>query len=617
MKPTTVLILAISVIACFLGSARANNTFDTSDATSLNSNWNGSINPAGDVDFVRIVVPSSGTLRVYTTGDTDTYGRLYNGSRTYLTYNDDGGAGLNFSISRYVSAGTYYIRVSHYSSSRTGSYTLVNSFTPDVTSDDHGNSFSSATGVSTSSTTSGNINYRGDHDYFRITIPSSGSLTVSSNGNTDVYGSLFRGGSLLTSNDDGGTNYNFRITRSVSAGTYYVRVRHYSAYQTGPYSLSVSFTSYSTPSDSNGNFGSADQVTFSGNSATVSGYSIGWRQDNDYFVFDLPSNGVLTVYSTGSTDTYGYLYNSARQLLQYSDDSNGSTNFRIVRSVNAGRYYLRVRHYSTTGTGPYGLQFSFAPNSTLPPTGSGARVAVCVGVSNYAYISDLNLADDDARAIRSMLQADGWSVTLLTDNSATKTAIRNAIQSAVSGADQFLFTFSGHGTRYGTTGYICPHDGSSAGSFISQAELESWLASGSASTRVSVILDSCNSGEFISRNLNAPANRYVQPDDSLNAPGRNGQAATYFRRDLQRNGWTILAGCRGNEFCYELPSLGYGWLSHKVFTFLPQTATDTNRNSYSALEELFVRIRGGYAGLQHPQLFDGESSRHFDIIRVR
>ena len=33
--------------------------------------------------------------------------------------------------------------------------------------------------------------------------------------------------STITYNDDGGTSANFRISRSVTAGTYYVAVRHY------------------------------------------------------------------------------------------------------------------------------------------------------------------------------------------------------------------------------------------------------------------------------------------------------------------------------------------------------------------------------------------------------
>ena len=91
---------------------------------SLGGSRSGRIDPAGDVDYFRVEVSSTGTLTVYTTGSTDTYGRLKDSSGYTLASNDDGGAGRNFRIERSVSARTYYIEVKGYSSSTTGSYTV-------------------------------------------------------------------------------------------------------------------------------------------------------------------------------------------------------------------------------------------------------------------------------------------------------------------------------------------------------------------------------------------------------------------------------------------------------------------------------------------------------------
>jgi hypothetical protein len=68
-------------------------------------------------------IPEPGELTVYTTGSTDTIGRLESSSGSTLATNDDGGASTNFRIVHNVTAGTYYIRVTGYRS-RTGSYTL-------------------------------------------------------------------------------------------------------------------------------------------------------------------------------------------------------------------------------------------------------------------------------------------------------------------------------------------------------------------------------------------------------------------------------------------------------------------------------------------------------------
>ena len=75
----------------------------------------------GDVDLFVIEMSDSGTLTVYTTGSTDTYGAILDSSGNVLDEDDDGGEGWNFRASTSVSAGTYYIRVEGF---ETGDYTL-------------------------------------------------------------------------------------------------------------------------------------------------------------------------------------------------------------------------------------------------------------------------------------------------------------------------------------------------------------------------------------------------------------------------------------------------------------------------------------------------------------
>ena len=92
-------------------------------------------------------------------------------------------------------------------------------------SDDHSNTRSGATEVSLGSSHSGEIETGSDVDYFRVQVGESGTLTVYTTGSLDTKGELqSSSGSRLTSNDDGGSGLNFRIERSVSAGTYYVKV---------------------------------------------------------------------------------------------------------------------------------------------------------------------------------------------------------------------------------------------------------------------------------------------------------------------------------------------------------------------------------------------------------
>ena len=106
-------------------------------------------------------------------------------------------------------------------------------------------------------------------------------------------------------------------------------------------------------SDDYGNtFNSATNIqvgtSYSGN--------INYAGDVDFFKFTPTVSGTYVVASSGSTDTYGYLYNSSGTELASNDDSNGSLNFSIPYNLTAYQtYYINVRHFSSSGTGAYGL----------------------------------------------------------------------------------------------------------------------------------------------------------------------------------------------------------------------------------------------------------------------
>ena len=114
---------------------------DTTSATNLalDGQQSGRIDPAGDKDYFRVQVTQTGTLTVYTTGEMDTFGRLFDSSGTRLTTNDDGGASRNFRIEREVDAGTYYAEVTEFGDNDTGSYTIHAEFEASSTEPPTGN----------------------------------------------------------------------------------------------------------------------------------------------------------------------------------------------------------------------------------------------------------------------------------------------------------------------------------------------------------------------------------------------------------------------------------------------------------------------------------------------
>ncbi len=112
---------------------------------------------------------------------------------------------------------------------------------PVILRDDHGNTFATATGVTVPMNIGGNLEQSGDVDMFRFTLSASATVTLRTSGNTDTFGYLYNStGSLITSNDDGAGFPNFLITRTLTAGTYYVKVAGFANSVTGAYTLNLS-----------------------------------------------------------------------------------------------------------------------------------------------------------------------------------------------------------------------------------------------------------------------------------------------------------------------------------------------------------------------------------------
>jgi hypothetical protein len=116
-----------------------------------------------------------------------------------------------------------------------------------ASTDDHGNTIATATSVAASSSTNGVLNSSSDLDYFRIVVAVTSQIVVSSTGSTDVLASLRNASDQeIASDDNSNGGVNFRITQTLGAGTYYVRVTSRTS-ATGAYILTVQTTSNAPP----------------------------------------------------------------------------------------------------------------------------------------------------------------------------------------------------------------------------------------------------------------------------------------------------------------------------------------------------------------------------------
>jgi len=97
----------------------------TATILGINSSRQDTISSAGETDYFRIDLSSSGTLTAFTTGATDTVGNLRDSNCSTLTSEDDGGLDTNFRLSRQLNGGTYYVSVRHSDPEETfGSYRI-------------------------------------------------------------------------------------------------------------------------------------------------------------------------------------------------------------------------------------------------------------------------------------------------------------------------------------------------------------------------------------------------------------------------------------------------------------------------------------------------------------
>ena len=236
------LLLAVSLILLLSsGQAEAQlvddhgNTSAEASVLQMGSSAEGRIDYVNDIDVFELNLSGrSGPVDiwVYTTGEIDTVGGLYDSNFNLVAFNDDSliqGRRAHFQIRRKVSPRIYYIVVDGYRFG-TGDYTI---HTREVR--DPGSTTYTATRLELEDPAPGTVDYAGDADYFRLELTTPTSLILYALGvdYEPVAGQVFDSAGeeipvnyhhLNVSRQQLRTRAGFWIEDDFDLGTYYVRV---------------------------------------------------------------------------------------------------------------------------------------------------------------------------------------------------------------------------------------------------------------------------------------------------------------------------------------------------------------------------------------------------------
>lgn len=305
---------------------------------------------AGDVDFFSFSANEGQAFRVRAQGTTS-------GSFPLVSvFDTDGTTFLSGSGSNIVlvapRTGKFFAAVVQGSFSGLGSYSLT---VTGPLADDHGNLPSLATPLTAGAPAlQAQLEFEGDRDFFSFPALAGQTFVFKAEGDALQLRVLgVDGETVLLSSSSFSSEPTRIVFKAPEDGTFFVRVLS-SFGEIETYRLSLT----GPVSDDHGNTAAEATLLTQGAPPTAGVFEIGG--DVDFFAFDATAGEsvVLETSSLGSgADTVMDLFGTnGTTLLVSDDDSGGDLASRIVFTPpSTGRFFLRVRHFSSAGTGTYNI----------------------------------------------------------------------------------------------------------------------------------------------------------------------------------------------------------------------------------------------------------------------
>ncbi len=330
----------------------------------------GALEPAGDSDRYRLRVEQGQRYHLTLEGvgadgeAIDPTLGVYDGEGNQLAFNDDSDGSLNSAL-RYAPSetGEVFVEARGFSDTATGAYRL-RVIASAIPPDDAANDSSTRARVASGRAATGNIEYEGDVDWYRLNARTGQRYTISlaaAEGDTGLGDPILRvidreGNELAQSDDsEGGLNSQIDFVPQ-SSGEVFLEAAGYGGAYTGVYSLSI--TAERLASD-----GTSGDVRTRGRIApgqTINA-ELGYEGDRDWYRLRLTHGQSyrFTLTSAGDTplsDPLIKLYSANGEELALDDDGGeGLNSYLEFTPPSTGNYYIEAGSFGAGGTGGYVL----------------------------------------------------------------------------------------------------------------------------------------------------------------------------------------------------------------------------------------------------------------------
>lgn len=322
-------------------------------------------------------------------------------------------------------AGTYYVHIMDDWNSYNEIYYFAVNFAENSNVEyEFNDSSSTANKIKLNTPYLGEIQKYDDEDYYRLTLPESGAVTLNMSQKTGIQWNtsiLTLDGEVLsefTTDDSSNVTKPTERTVGLPKGEYLIHIKntwHYnSTYE--PYAFTVKFAKSTTyEKEFNDNAQQANSIGLGKNYyGNLQDFS-----DTDYFTFYLskPSSVSLEMGRKPSVSWYMSLYNSNGDEVgsfntEYDQFAKGIESMRY--SLPAGRYYISVDDYRNTGNNKYQLAVKVQTPSI---SSKSVQITNNVGKSDSVKVSALakgdivKLFDSKGKLFATSKPASGSSTT--------------------------------------------------------------------------------------------------------------------------------------------------------------------------------------------------------------